>query len=492
MKRAFSQRNRIVLGVAIVAVVALVCYWPALRGDFILDDNKLITENPIVHASNGLLRFWGTTEPADYWPLTNSSFWLEWRMWGKNPAGYHVTNLLLHVAAALLLWAILQKLAIPGAFLAALLFAVHPVNVESVAWISQLKNTLGMVFFLLSILWYLLTIKQRTTDNGPRTAWWYGLSLLAFLLAMFSKGSLAILPVLLLVIAWWQRGRIDKSDLLRTAPFFVATVALTAVNLWFQKHGMDIVVRNANFGQRFVGAGAAVWFYLAKALVPIDLIFVYPNWQIETSSLLWWLPVAAALVVTLLLARQPISPASHWRRALLFAWLTFCTALVPVLGFADVGFMQYSLVADHYEHIALIVVVALVAAGWRTWHDHTTALRRVTANLVLLAVVGLLGVTTWQQCRLFRNAITLYEATLLENPLAWVIQNNLGQKLYSQGDLAGAQRITKKPCASIRNIRTLSTTWESCWPIKAIHERPSNTICTRCGCARITSTRETA
>ena len=165
-----------------------------------LDDDVLLTNNRLVHASDGLYRMWFTTEPTDYWPLTSSTFWLEWRLFGPNPTGYHVVNLLLHIAACLLLWRIFDRLAIPGGFWAALLFAVHPVNVESVAWIAQRKNVLAMLFYLLSVLWYLCADEQTQSWNR-----WYWLSLTAFLLAMLSKGSVAILPLVLLLLIWWKR-----------------------------------------------------------------------------------------------------------------------------------------------------------------------------------------------------------------------------------------------------------------------------------------------
>ncbi len=258
-----------------------------------MDDDLLLTNNPIVKAPDGLARFWFSTEPAEYYPISNSTLWLEWRLWGLHPTGYHITNLVLHVAAALLLWAILMQLSIPGAFLAALLFAVHPVNVESVAWIVQRRNVLAMLFFLLSIYTYL--------KAEHRANLWYWLCLVLFVLAMLSKGSVAILPVVLLGLTWWQRGRISAGEWARLAPFFVLAAALTALNVWFQTHGSGEAIRAATFPQRLAGAGAVVWFYLSKALLPLDLSFLYPDWPIETGRLLWWLPLAAALVVTVAL-----------------------------------------------------------------------------------------------------------------------------------------------------------------------------------------------
>ena len=223
----------------------------------------------------------------------------------------------MHIVEALLIWIILRKLSIPGAFLAAMIFAVHPVNVESVAWIAQRKNMMAMLFFLLSILWYLkagmptasVGMAPARSHGGPWEReqtfssfilhpssfhFWYWLSLAAFVLAMLSKGSVAVLPVLLLGIVWWLRP-LTRRDLLRIAPFFLIAVVLTGVNMWFQTHGTEIVIRTAGFTERLLGAGGVVWFYLYKALLPLDLAFIYPQWHIEAGNPLWWLPLVGGV-----------------------------------------------------------------------------------------------------------------------------------------------------------------------------------------------------
>ncbi len=271
-------------GAAVIAAAAFVIYFPSLNGGFLFDDANLLTENDLIRSPNGLYNFWCTTKTADYWPATNTTLWMEWRLWGMSPAGYHVTNLVLHVLEALLVWIILRKMSIPGAFWAALIFAVHPVNVESAAWISSRKNLMAMLFFLLSILWYLkylkpaplwVAAKQCTAHCPPPTAYCflcYWLSLVAFVLAMLSKGSAAVLPVLLLGIVWWlhsgdcpdlprQMGLslylepratkiglspFNRWDLLRTGPFFLVAAVLAAVNVWFQTHGTGEIIRSAS------------------------------------------------------------------------------------------------------------------------------------------------------------------------------------------------------------------------------------------------------
>jgi protein O-mannosyl-transferase len=440
--RALAWR---IVGVALLASATIVSYWPALRGTFVLDDDDLIAGSRLVHASDGLYRFWCTKEPTDYWPLTNSGFWIQWRLWGTEPTGYHAVNIALQIAAALILWAILHQLAIPGAYLAALIFALHPVNVESVAWIAQLKNTLAMPLFL-SAIWCYLKFDAVATDHNsvagvsdtgapawqrPATTWCrFSLSLLAFTLAMLSKGSAAVLPGLLVLILWWQRGQLGRRDLAPLIPLFVIAIALTIVNVWFQKHGQNIEVRDVSFAQRLAGAGAVVWFYLSKAFLPLNLAFIYPQWQIDARALRWWLPLAAATAVTIVLFwRRHTS----WGRALLFAWLWFCIALVPVLGFTDVGFMQYSLVADHYQHIAVIGAAALVAAIGGTFYQRILPSKRPAIIAAAALLSAGLAFLTYRQSEIYAGPIPLYEDTLAKNPDCWPAHNNLGMALRQNG-----------------------------------------------------------
>lgn len=284
---------------AVIIVTTVGVYLPSLAGGFLLDDNILLTDNPLIRAPDGLSRIWLTTEAIDYWPVYNTTFWVEWRVWGMQPTGYHVINLILHIAAALLLWGILRRIAVPGAFLGALLFAVHPVNVESVAWISQCKSVLAMLFFLISIACYLNSEAQSAPRPGraARERRYYGLSVAAFVLAMLSKGSVAVLPALLLIILWWLRP-LRRRDLARMAPFLAIAIVLVFVNIWFQTHGAHRTVRAAGMVERVLGAAAGVWFYLSKALLPIGLTFIYPQWLIDPNQLRWWVPLLAATAVT--------------------------------------------------------------------------------------------------------------------------------------------------------------------------------------------------
>jgi protein O-mannosyl-transferase len=449
---ASASPFNVTAGVALIALAVLLAYLPSLGGGFLWDDESLVPNNRLLRSSSGLYDFWCTTKPPDFWPITNTAFWIQWRMWATHPAGYHFSNLILHIAESLLIWTVLRKLSIPGAFLAALIFAVHPVNVQSVAWISQLKNTMAMLFFLLSILWYLKGMQrpdvqradsqradaQRaghfsdpvstglcTTCNGK----FYWLSLAAFVLAMLGKGSVAVLPMLLLGLVWWLRP-LTRRDFVQIAPFFLIAAALTCVNIYFQTYVANVgIIRTADFMQRLLGAGAVVWFYLYKALLPVNLLLIYPQWEIKTANWLWWLPLLAAVALTAVLWWYRKS----WSRPVLFAWGFFCVTLAPVMGFTDVGFMRIALVSDHYLHIALVGVIALAAAFWSVWRRQASKSAHAAAVIVAALAVCNLTILTSRQSSLYRDPVTMYRAVLEKNPECWVACDNLGEKLIDSG-----------------------------------------------------------
>jgi protein O-mannosyl-transferase len=438
-------------GVCVLVVLTTAIYLPAIGGGELLDDDLLLTRNPIVQSPSGLYQFWFTDKPSDYWPVTNSTFWIEWQFWGDRLTGYHLTNLALHVVESLLIWFLLKKLEIPGAFWGALLFAVHPVNVESVAWIASRKNLVAMLFLLLSLWFYLNAEMRLSTDNRgrrkangakPADVWasatafsrdeftgvWYWLSFAAFVLAMLGKGSAVVMPALLLCILWWKRP-LQWRDLRRMLPFAVAGVALAGVNLWFQTHDTaEKSIRNVDLVDRVLGAGGIVWFYLYKAIWPFDLALIYPNWHIDARNWIWWLPLCGAALATALLlaATKPWRPARNRIAPFWFAWLFFAAALLPVMGLCDVGFMKYTLVADRYLHVALLAIVALAAAAIGTARAKLPKNLRWAAIAPAIVVVAVFSFFSWRQSGLYVDRFTLFQAAKEKNPDCWMIYHTLG------------------------------------------------------------------
>lgn len=410
------QFSLAVLGAAL-AVVALTCvvYEPALRGDFVYDDAYYVRDNPFLKSADGLRRIWLTTEFPDYFALSTTSFWLEWRLWGNNPLGYHLTNISLHIVNALLLWLLLSRLRVPGAYLAALVFALHPVNVESVAWISERKNLLSLCFALLSTLSFL-----RWDDETKRPAW-YVASLAGFAFALLSKTAVVMLPCVLLVLLWWRHNSVSRQQLLAVLPFFVLSAAMGSVAMWFDAHHSVAgeVVRHDSLLARLAGAGWVAWFYVAKAIWPVSLSVIYPRWRLDPSSALVWVPLATFGVTCLSLAKN---------RAAIVAVLCYVTLLFPFLGFFDISFMAYSYVADHWAYVALIPVMALVCAG-----AARLSVRSGWTHAVVFIILILLGVNTWRQSHVWHDEETLWRDTLRKNPLAWMAHNNLGNVLLAQG-----------------------------------------------------------
>lgn len=406
-----------------ILLITFVVYIPAMRAGFIWDDDLFLTENPLIKADDGVYRFWFTTEPPDYFPLVSTSLWLEWRLWGMNPTGYHVVNILLHAISSVLIWLVLRRLKIPGAWLAALVFAVHPVNVESVAWITERKNTQPMLFYLLTILFYL-----RYEREGTKR--WYFIALGSFLLALLSKTSVVMLPFVLLGCAWWQRGSIERKDLVRSIPFFVLSAVLGLVTIWYQSNaiGGDIV-RSEGFFSRLAGAGWAVWFYIYKAIIPYKLSFVYPRWNVDTSSIVSYLPGIILLGFFILFWRYR----KGWGRPILFGLGYFVVTLFPVLGFFDINFMRFSLVTDHWQYFSIMGIIALIVGlGVWTWNGWRGQLRQL-ATFAAVAVVFLFCMLTWIQCHAYKDLEALWRDTISKNPEAWLAHSNLGTVLVSQG-----------------------------------------------------------
>ena len=408
-----------VFGLFVVAAT-LIAYLPVWQAGFIWDDDLLLTANPLVKDPHGWYRFWWTTSTPDYFPVMSSTFWLEWRLWGMHAASYHVVNVLLHAVNAILLWRALAWLEIPGAKLAAAIFALHPVNVESVAWIAELKNTLSMFFFAWTLLCYL-----KFEDNSLRR--WYWISVATFILALLSKTAAAPLPLVLLGIAWWRRGRVEWGDIARSAVFFGAAGLLAVITILFQYHnaiGHDIV-RTDGFWSRLAIAGRAVWFYFYKTLLPLDLSPVFPRWH--PGDLNWISLVPGILLAAGFFVCWQFRAA--WGKPVLFGLGYAVIMFLPVLGFVNIYYFRFSFVADHWQYFSIIGPIALVAAGI------TMALDRFGKSKIMFggALLLLLGFLTWRQADIYLNATTLWSATLVKNPDCAVAHNNLGFVLLQDG-----------------------------------------------------------
>jgi Tfp pilus assembly protein PilF len=414
---------------ALIAVV-FVAYSPVLRGGWIWDDDYYVTHNATLRSLEGLWRIWTDIGAVpQYYPLTHTTFWLEWRLWGAEPAGYRVANVLLHCANALLIGIILRRLAVPGWWIAPWLFALHPVHVESVAWVTERKNVLSGLFYLLALLTYLRWSLPQTSNDKPQRSFYF-LSLALFIGALLSKSVTSSLPAVVLLIVYWKRGRIAWRDVLPLLPFFALGAAMGALTSWMERN--IVGAQGPEFAlsvlDRVLIAGRAVWFYVTKLLWPHPLIFMYPRWRIDPATM-WQFafPLAAiGLVVSLWVLRNRIG------RGPLVAALFFGGTLFPALGFVDVLPMRYSFVADHFQYLASLGVITLLAA--------TVALRlsRQAAITATTVVCLALGIVTWNHAHDFRDLETLWKTTLAKNPSSWMAHNNYGILLMGRGEYPAA------------------------------------------------------
>jgi Flp pilus assembly protein TadD len=416
------------MAVAVFAATML-AYVPAITSGFIWNDSDYVTA-PELRSVDGFWRIWfelGATE--QYYPLLHSAFWIEQRLWGDSAAGYHFLNIVLHATSACLLAAILRRLTIPGAWLAAFVFALHPVYVESVAWISEQKNTLSLVFYLLAALVYLRFEQGRSVRS-------YAFATLLFILALLSKTVTATLPAALLVVLWWWRGRLEwRRDVTPLLPWFAFGALMGLVSAHVEKvyigaQGSEFAL---SFLERTLLAGRIVWFYLGKLIWPADLIFIYPRWNVDTGVPWQWL-FSIAVVVAL-------AGLWVWRsrsRAPLAAALFFGGSLFPTLGFFNVYAFMFSFVADHWQYLPSIGIVVLLVAGLVLAQRRLSAGSRGWAVIPPLLVGGL-GCLTFHQSRMYADMPTFYATTLARNPGAWMAHNNLGNMLREAGDLQAAR-----------------------------------------------------
>lgn len=417
------------LGASMV-LAALIAYWPALGGGILWDDAGHVTRASL-RSFHGLWRIWfdlGATQ--QYYPLLHTAFWMEHRLWGDSVLGYHLVNVLLHAAAACLVVAIMRRLTLPGAWLAGFVFALHPVPVEAVAWISEQKSTLSAVFYLASGLAYLRF--ERTRERRR-----YAAALGLFVCALLSKTVTATLPAALLLVIWFERGRIDwKRDARPLLPWFALAAAGGAFTAWVERN--YIGAQGAAFTltpmERILVAGRAIWFYFGKVIWPRDLVFIYPRWTVDAGDWRQYLYPLGALA-----AAGGLWIVARKHRGPLAGFLYFAGTLFPALGFFNVYPFVYSYVADHFQYLATLGIIVPAASGLALAAGRLPAGMRRYAPALGAGLAAMLGGTTWAQSGMYRDAETLYRETLARNPGAWMAHNNLGMGMVaSPGRLSEA------------------------------------------------------
>jgi protein O-mannosyl-transferase len=440
---AGSRLKSIAISFTLILLASLVAFSPVFSAGFIWDDDDYITQNIQLRDSAGLARIWlQPSATPQYYPLVHTTFWCEYQLWGLNPLGYHIVNLLVHVASACVLFLVLRRLTISGALLAALLFAVHPVQVESVAWVTERKNTLSTLFYLLSFLFFLISVERRTVQQSrARFDRRFALSMLLFIGGLLSKTVVCTLPLALGITLWWRWGRIAWIDLVRLVGMCLVGVSFAWMTVTLERDQVGAVGDEFDWtwAERILIAGRAICFYMGKIFLPIQQAFFYPRWELDSNSIMQWL---FPLAVIILLSATWFLRSRIGRHA--FAALSlYLVALLPALGFVNVYPFRYSFVADHFQYLASIYPLVFVSAlSHHFWcklfpplEEPNSTQRLISwGTVACLPLIGVLIVMTANYAKTFSDLETLWQSTLKRNPSAFAAHTNLAILYLQRND----------------------------------------------------------
>lgn len=405
-----------------LVLLALGAHAPGINATWIWDDDQYVTASRAIRDWSGIIDIW--TRPGStpqYYPITFSTLWAQWQLVGNTPFWFHLLNMLLHAADAVLVWIVLGMWGVPGAWLTAALFAVHPVTVESVAWVAERKNVLSMFFYLLAMREFL---RSEEPDGSTRH---YALSFLLFAAALLSKTVTCTFPAAVGLLLWW-RGTLTPRAVLRLLPFLLLGLGLAAVTVWMERHHVGAIGAewNITLWERCLIAGRVVWFYAVSLLLPLGLNFNYERWTIDATSVAQMAaPISAVAVLLGLLAMTP-----RLGRGPFVAVAFFVGTLTPALGFFDVFPFRYSFVADHFQYHATLGLLALGGAALAS-----------APPAVAAAVLGLGVALSCHRTLAFMDEETLWHDTIAKNPQSWLAVNNLGLLYATRGDTEGAVKL---------------------------------------------------
>jgi protein O-mannosyl-transferase len=417
----------------ILLLLVILAYAPVWHAGFVWDDDAILTTNPCIVGPLGFKEIW-TTSAADICPLTLSTFRVEHAIWGLNPLPYHLVNVALQGLNAVLLWRVLGSLRVHSAWMGAALWALHPIGVESVAWITEMKNTESGLFFLVTILLFVKWLRANKTGRMPGSERIYALSLLFAGLAIASKSSTVILPVVLCLCVWWIEGAWNWRSMVRVFPIFLIAICASALSIWTQ--GLQLAtVQDAQwvqtFPQRLAAAGAAVWFYLGKLIWPDPLMSIYPRWQIDVGQWVVYLPLLAVIALPGIfwVKREP------WSRACFFSFAYFATALLPVLGLIDNPIFRLSLVFDHFQYLASMGPLALAGTGLARVGDFFLPKKPRLQAVLCAGLLLILGTVSWRRTRVYESGDAFWTDELAKNSDCWLGHFDLGDAFLQKGQV---------------------------------------------------------
>ena len=425
----------------VLVVLTIVAYIPALRGGFIWDDDLYVTENPVIRSFSGMVSAWIPGVTPQFYPLVYTTFWLEHQLWGLHPAGYHAVNVCLHIVSSLLVWRLARALRIPGAYAIALVFALHPMHVESVAWITERKNVLSLVFYLLAAHAYLrfdaLSIPMDRAAQASKRSSLYTVTLLFFVAALLSKTVTASLPVALALMIVWRDSALTLRRVLPLLPMFIvgAVAGLHTAHLEMVRVGAVGPEFDFSLIERVLIAARAILFYPAKLIVPSHLIFTYPRWEIDVGSPSSWMPLGLCLA----LLAGSIASFRRIPKGVVLGSLFYAVTIFPALGFANVYPMRFSFVADHFVYHASLGLIAIAIGGLGV-----VVTNRALARVLVAATAIALAMMTYRQGFMYVDETTLWQTTLERNPNAVVAHNNLAILRFGVGDFTSSERHSRE------------------------------------------------
>ncbi len=419
---AIPHSKLVLLRALLILAAGCWVFAPALRGDWLMDDDMYMTQNALLGDPARLWKIWFAPGSfIEYYPVEETVQAVQWHFWHGQTLGYHFTNLVLHLISALLVWRLLGKFGLRLAWLGGFLFAVHPVVVESVAWISELKNTLSLPPFLLAMCaWIDFDARRRPHD--------YAAALGLFLLAMLCKISMALFPFVLLLYAWWKRGRIGWTDLKATAPFFAISLVLglttVLVGDWYREAHLQGTA-NPPIGDWLTHlelACGTVAFYFTKCVWPVNLLFIYPKWTINAGAFLCIVPLLAA-------AAWCWSNRATWGRHALLGVGFFFLNLAPFIGLTSVTYMEFTWVMDHFLYLPIIGLIGLAVAAFEDIANKVSAPIRAAWSVTSAIVLALLALGSHEYAETFDGPEALWSYTIAHNPGSYLAHNNLGNVL---------------------------------------------------------------
>lgn len=423
-----SLRTTLIRALVIV-LAGLLVYWPALDGDWLWDDVLYVTGNPLLHDPNRVWKAWFVPGSfMEYYPLEETVQWIQWKLWGEVTFGYHLTNVLLHLINALLVWRLLGKFGLRWAWLGGLIFVLHPMNVESVAYISELKNTLSLPFFLLALCAYFdFEEHQRPRD--------YFLALALFLIAMLCKITMMTFPFVILLYAWRKRGLLNRNDFLHAAPFLMISLILGATTLWAGQRFEQLypshpaALPSGDFLSRLALIGQVISCYFIHTVWPIQPLPMYPRWNTEPLSLFSFVPwlVWIAAIYALWRAR------ATWGRYALLGLGFFVLMLLPFSGAVIASYMNFTWVMDHFLYIPMIGLIGLTIASLEQIRAWLPPRVRPVLVAMLTVVMFLLATRSQDYAAVWTDRASLWTYTLERNPQAWLAHYNLANDLRSRG-----------------------------------------------------------